>query len=150
MQALPGIDPIPTGVLTVLSVSGNKEDHSSLERIFGHSIEMLFTAQNISTARAVLHEHDVSVVFCERDLMPGTWIDILKHTSLLPHPPSLIVTSRLADERLWAEALNLGAWDVLAKPLDRGEVMRSVKTAWLHWHHQIQMPAMTLEVITAA
>jgi len=36
------------------------------------------------------------------------------------------VTSRLADERLWAEALNLGAYDVLAKPFDSTEAMRVV------------------------
>ena len=43
------------------------------------------------------------------------------------------MTSRAADERLWAEALNLGAYDVLAKPFDRTEVMRVVSMAWMHW-----------------
>jgi FixJ family two-component response regulator len=43
------------------------------------------------------------------------------------------VTSRLADEYLWAEALNLGAYDVLAKPFDTSEVMRVVASAWRHW-----------------
>ena len=49
----------------------------------------------------------------------------------------LIVTSRLADDRLWAEALNLGAYDVLAKPFERMELVRSVSSAWLHWLPQI-------------
>jgi len=62
----------------------------------------------------------------------------------------LIVASRLADDRLWAEALNLGAWDVLAKPFDRREVFRSVKSAWQHWHDQIQTPALAMNVMTAA
>ena len=48
--------------------------------------------------------------------------------------PEVIVTSRLADDRLWAEALNLGAYDVLTKPFDRHEVLRSVSFAWLNWH----------------
>ena len=43
------------------------------------------------------------------------------------------MTSRLADERLWAEALNLGAWDVLAKPFDTNEVIRTVSIAGQHW-----------------
>jgi DNA-binding response OmpR family regulator len=51
-------------------------------------------------------------------------------------PTPLIVTSRLADEKLWAEALNLGAYDVLAKPFDLSELVRSVNLAWLHWWHQ--------------
>ena len=58
---------------------------------------------------------------------------MLDHISLLPDPPLLIVTSRLADERLWAEALNLGAWDVLARPFDEDEVSRIVSVAGQHW-----------------
>ncbi len=58
---------------------------------------------------------------------------MLNHLSLFPDPPLLIVTSRLADERLWAEALNLGAWDVLAKPFDADEVIRIVTIACQHW-----------------
>jgi DNA-binding NtrC family response regulator len=38
----------------------------------------------------------------------------------------------LADEHLWAEALNLGAYDVLAKPFDPTEVVRTLSQAWLH------------------
>jgi DNA-binding response OmpR family regulator len=51
----------------------------------------------------------------------------------LSNPPFLIVTSRTADERLWAEALNLGAYDVLAKPYNQAEVIRVVSLAWLLW-----------------
>jgi DNA-binding response OmpR family regulator len=58
---------------------------------------------------------------------------MLDHLTLLPDPPLLIVTSRLADERLWAEALNLGAWDVLAKPFDADEVIRIIGIACQHW-----------------
>jgi FixJ family two-component response regulator len=39
----------------------------------------------------------------------------------------------VADERLWAEALNLGAWDVLAKPFEADEVIRIVDIAGAHW-----------------
>jgi DNA-binding response OmpR family regulator len=53
----------------------------------------------------------------------------------------LIVTSRLADEKLWAEALNLGAYDVLAKPFDRQELVRTANLAWLHWRHRHEFPA---------
>jgi DNA-binding response OmpR family regulator len=58
---------------------------------------------------------------------------MLERISLLSDPPLFIVTSRLADERLWAEALNLGAWDVLAKPFESDEVIRIVTIATQHW-----------------
>ena len=101
-------------------------------------------------ALSILGQHDISVVVCEGDLMPGKWTDVLKAINDLPHPPSLIVTSRLADDHLWAEALNLGAWDVLAKPFDRREVVQGVKSAWQHWHNQIQMGESMSRVMRAA
>lgn len=147
MRKQPGIATTTNGVLTVLSVSPFEEDNSCLEAIIGHSRWTLLKADKLPTARDLLQRHDISVVVCERDLMAGTWIDILKQIQPMPHPPSLIVTSKLADDRLWAEALNLGAWDVLAKPFNRSEVIRSVKRAWDHWRYQIPKPMM---VMTAA
>jgi len=134
-----------TGFLKVLSVSPVEEDHLFLQSIVGHSTWTLFKADCCFVALAVLQQHDISVVLCEHELVPGTWLDLLGQINDMPHPPSLVVTSRLADERLWAEALNLGAWDVLAKPFDRSEVLRSVKSAWQHWHDQMQAPLRTMQ-----
>jgi len=136
--------------LKVLSVSPVEEDHLSLEAIVGHSTWKLFKAQRLSAALAVLRQQDISVVLCERDLMPGSWIDMLENIRELSHPPSLIVTARLADERLWVEALNLGAWDVLAKPYEPIEVLRSVKIAWQHWYHQEPVSSAGMRLMRAA
>jgi DNA-binding response OmpR family regulator len=57
---------------------------------------------------------------------------LLEQLARLPDPPALVVTSRIADDSLWAEALNLGAYDVLAKPFDGAEVVRVVSLAWLN------------------
>jgi len=126
--------------LTVLSVSPIEKDHLSLQAIIGNSTWMMFQAPDLISALALLRQNEIAVVICERYLLPGTWIDLLEHLIALPKAPSLIVTSRLADERLWAEALNLGAWDVLAKPFDRIELIRSLKLAWDHWHKQTHTP----------
>jgi DNA-binding response OmpR family regulator len=58
---------------------------------------------------------------------------MLAHAGGMNDPPLLIVTSRLADDRLWTEALNLGAYDVIAKPFDRKEVDRILNLAWARW-----------------
>jgi DNA-binding NtrC family response regulator len=150
MRKQPGIASSSTGALTVLSVSPLEEDQLSLEAIVGHSTWRLFKADHIPSALTFLRQHKIAVVLCERDLQPGTWIDLLENIRHLPHPPSLIVASRLADDRLWAEALNLGAWDVLAKPFDRTEVIRSVKSGWQHWHNQTHMRATAVKIMTAA
>jgi CheY-like chemotaxis protein len=136
---------------TLLSISPIELDHLSLEAIIGHSRFRLFQAGDITSALILLQKHDFAVVLCERDLLPGTWIDLLDHITALPIPPSLIVTSRLADERLWAEALNLGAWDVLvSQPFIPSEVIRTVESAWRHWDNQIQIRATGMRKLTAA
>ena len=150
MRKQPGTATSPTESLTVLSISPFDEDHSYLEAIVRHSKWMLFIARDLVSARALLQRHDIAVVLCERDLLPGTWIDVLEHTNALPHPPSLIVTSRFADDRLWSVALNLGAWDVLAKPFNRNEAFRSVKSGWQHWHDQTHLLPAAGKVMTAA
>jgi len=150
MKTQPGITTKKTEFLTVLSVSPLEEDHLSLQAIAGRLEWKLVNADRVPLALALLQSHDVSVVVCERDLKPGTWVDMLEHIQPMPDPPSLIVTSRLADERLWAEALNLGAWDVLMKPFDRNEVIRSVKLAWSHWRTRIEMAARSIKTMRAA
>jgi DNA-binding response OmpR family regulator len=150
MRKQPGIASSPTGTLTVLSVSPLEEDHLSLQAMVGHSTWTLFNARDLVSALALLQQHEIPVVLCERDLLPGTWVEMLENIRHLPNAPSLIVASRLADERLWAEALNLGAWDVLAKPFDRSEVFRSVKSGWQRWYDQIHMRATVVEMMAAA
>jgi DNA-binding response OmpR family regulator len=74
-----------------------------------------------------------SVVICEDPLPDGSWRDVLETVQARGTPPALIVTSRLADNRLWAEVLNLGGHDVLAQPLRAQEVMWAVRSAHRQW-----------------
>jgi hypothetical protein len=76
------------------------------------------------------------IVLRDSNPLPGTWREMLDHVSLLPDPPLSIVTSRLADERSWAEALNLGAYDALAKPFDAVEVGRILSLVSQHWQNR--------------
>jgi DNA-binding NtrC family response regulator len=94
---------------------------------------ILSFAAGLASATPLLKDHRISIVLSECDLGPSTWRDVLAETSSLVHSPLLIVTSHVADGRLWAEALNLGAYDVLAKPFDPDEVLRSLNLAWLRW-----------------
>jgi FixJ family two-component response regulator len=82
------------------------------------------------------------VVLCETDVLPGTWRDLLEQVTRVPNAPAVIVSSRLADDRLWAEALNLGAWDVLARPFVKSEVVQAVSAAWRHWWNRQERPAL--------
>jgi len=120
--------------VTILSVSPTQDDHDSLERHLSSRKWKIHRTLSLSSAVALLQKVLIPLVVCERDLLPGTWKDMLDHLTLLRQPPYLIVTSRLADDHLWAEVLNVGGYDVLAKPFDRTEVKRILNLAWRHWH----------------
>ena len=90
-------------------------------------------ARTCREAFALLNTERVAVIICERSLPDGEWKDLLDKLAPLSVPPCLIVTSRAADEWLWAEVLNLGGYDVLAKPFDAEEVSRVVTLASRSW-----------------
>jgi hypothetical protein len=41
----------------------------------------------------------------------------------------MVVCSRLADEQLWAEVIQCGAFDLIPEPWDRNEVLRIIRSA---------------------
>jgi hypothetical protein len=53
---------------------------------------------------------------CDERLPDGSWRGVMRTLETLSDPRLLIVASHFADERLWAEVLNEGGFDVLAKP----------------------------------
>ena len=96
----------------------------------------LASGGDIPSAAARLQSEQSPIVLCERESVGGSWKDMLASVGRISAPPLLIVTSRTADEYLWAEALNLGAYDVLSKPYHAAEVMRVLSMAWLHWSNR--------------
>lgn len=89
----------------------------------------LFEAKDRKQALQSLERNPVQVVIAESDLPRWDWRKVLHDLRRMAFPPQLVVTSRTADEHLWAEVLNIGAYDVLAQPLDGEEVERVVAAA---------------------
>ncbi len=112
----------------VLSISAATEDRAALRRILRPISWEIVEAECCETAFRLLSNGSIATVIADDILPDGDWRRVLTHTLSRPHPPKLIVASHLADESLWAEVLNLGAYDLLAKPFDADEVRRVV---WL-------------------
>jgi hypothetical protein len=135
----------PTEIVEVVSLSTLEEDHISLNEIFHcpewagytQAVWLLHTILKPESAVGLFRDPRTRIVLCERDVKPNGWKGVLAILDTLAAPPLLIVTSRLADESLWSEALNLGAHDVLAKPFDAREVIRVLSLAWLHWKNNL-------------
>jgi DNA-binding response OmpR family regulator len=145
MDKPPGTRTEITGeIVPVICISPLDEDHFSLKRIVSSSKSdggpnwVFHAVSTLKSALPLLRTSDVPIVLCERDLGSTTWKEVLQELIMLPSPPLLIVSSRTADEHLWAEALNLGAYDVLAKPFDGDEVNRVLGFAWFHKKNELQ------------
>ncbi len=113
----------------VLVVGGFDSDLIALLDILSATDWTLYWNTNRADAVETLRRRPVGVVLCDRDLPDGGWKDVFRMIASLSSPPPLIVTSRFANERLWAEVLSMGGYDVLSKPFDADEVVRAVSLA---------------------
>jgi len=116
-----------------VQVSPNDEDHRALIHLLRPAGWSLDSALGRVEAMKSLETEPAPVVIVERDLPDGNWKTLNNQLMQMPFPTKLIVTCRLADERPWAEVLNLGGFDVLARPFYPREVLRSIDSAWRHW-----------------
>lgn len=124
----------PQAQITTLGVSPLPDDHSALMRIFARSRWQWGAVPTIAQARSWMAQRGApSVIICERDLPDGSWKHLFEETQALPLPPKFIVSSRLADEYLWVEVLNLGGHNVLSTPFDAREVSYVVRYAAESW-----------------
>ena len=134
----------PPGTIAVLSLSPSENDHAVLARTFRNSSLTLYPnrrltlqpSRTLASTLAVLRTHRIPIVLCDDDAYPETWREILRACQLLPAPPCVIVTSRMAGDRLWMDRLNEGAFDLLSMPFNPPDVMRIIHSAWIRWQNR--------------
>ena len=135
---------IPTDA--ILLISAHTGDHDSLQSIFRGSRWKLQGAWTASDGLKTIRRHhgEIPVVICEDSLPDGDWKRLLTQMDKMAVQPSLIVCSCLADERLWAEVLNLGAFDLLlGAPFEPEEVLRVTASAWSAWNRAARPGALS-------
>ena len=130
MQHLPAAR-APHENITLLAVTPEQGDRQVLESFLDHDGWNIQGANSIQEAASLLQE-EPALVLCERNLPDGSWRDVFRIAQKLATPPPVVVVSRSADDRFWAEVLNLGGYDVLLKPFERNEVSRVLRMAWGH------------------
>ncbi len=116
--------------ITLLTVSADQSDYQSLRDILEEDHWTVHGASSCGEALQFMRRSSPTVVACDHQLPDGSWKDLFKGVCMLSDPPPLIVVSRHADESLWAEVLNLGGYDVLAKPFEKNEVSRVLRMAF--------------------
>ena len=113
----------------ILFISGRQEDAGHLSKML-HALPLkLVHVRSLRQARNHLNQQEYDLILTEASLPDGNWLDVLHLTRESPKETEVIVTDPLADARFWAEALNLGAYDLLAQPFYEPEVRRILSNA---------------------
>jgi DNA-binding NtrC family response regulator len=110
-------------ILTVLP----DNDVQTLHGIIRPCGARLQRADSLDEVHEFLKSDPADVVLTDCNLPDKhDWKHVLEVIECSGGVQPLIVASRLADERLWAEVLNLGGFDVLATPFEAAEVVRVI------------------------
>ena len=112
------------GARTILLVSDSDENRTTLRQILDDEGWDVRESGGITETRALLKPEWPRVILTESRLPDGTWVDLLALATAVCPRAKVIVTAPHADEWLWAEVLNHGAFDLLNQPLDADEVLR--------------------------
>jgi DNA-binding response OmpR family regulator len=121
------------GFVSALMVGDYESDRILVHDVFRKLGWRLFEAHGRRRAIDCLQRNPVQVVLAEGGRTTWNWRHVLNDLRQLTHPPQLIVTSCTADDALWAEVLNVGGYDVLARPFQADEVERVVAAARRHF-----------------
>ncbi len=111
----------PSSLMIVLA---DDQERRSLEAIVSPCRWTVYQAAGCEEAIRFARHTRPRVLICDAELPDGGWRRIWKALSIAPRPPLFIVASCGPDERLWAEVLHAGGYDVLLKPF------RAEEAAW--------------------
>ena len=113
----------------ILCISGHQEDARQLSQMLKALPLVVDHVGTLQLARAQLRKQDYDVVLSEAALPDGNWLDVLHLVRETPREMKVVVTDPRADADFWAQALNLGAYDLLAQPFYEPEVRRILSNA---------------------
>jgi DNA-binding NtrC family response regulator len=118
----------------IVFVSKSEADYRTLREVAGLVSQSVLSCADVQQARKAIRQHDPEIVVCETQVREnGNWQELLEDARAAQS--LMLVVSRHADERLWAEVLNLGGFDVLSLPFDRDELRRALSSALRHSPH---------------
>ena len=108
----------------ILFVSGHPDDARRLVPMLQALPLIMEQVGTLEQARNKLQRGDYEIILTEAVLPDGDWLGALHLAREHPGDINVIVTDPQADARFWAEALNLGAYDLLTQPFYEPEVRR--------------------------
>lgn len=125
----------------ILFISGRQDISLELSEMLRGLPLIVHHVPSLQRARSRLSRNNYQVVLTEARLSDGNWLDVMHLVREDPRDLAVIVTDPQADARFWSEALNLGAYDLLAQPFYPPEVRRILTNACSRLAERLPMTA---------
>ena len=123
-------------ILAIVPKRANQRLLEAISQEAGWALTLSETPPVISSRR----QADVPpIIIYDRDLSPYRWSDVVGILTKTSPRPYVILLSPNADTNLWDELQRVGGSDILRTPVNRDNVLRVVKRAWLLWHNQVHV-----------
>ena len=106
------------------------ERRARMQRLLSEDDIDLNFAEGIADAQGKLSgpaRYDLA--FVDSELPDGSWRDLLQFVVASRKGCEMVVCSRCGDERLWAEVIQCGAFDLVPEPMERQEIRRIMHSA---------------------
>lgn len=114
---------------TILIVDDEAKARGPIGRMLSAEGYAILEAESLATAVATLQEHSPDVMILDFNLPDGHGLDLLRKLSATRPRPQTVIVTGTADVRTAVEALQLGAADLVEKPVDMDRLKAVVKRA---------------------
>ena len=136
--------------ITAMLIMSRERRPSLLEVLESCGIDVLPVCDCNEARRMLKTQPQVQVVLTDGALPDGDWRRVLEIVAE-DHPNvEVVVCSRLGDHRLWIDALEWGAYDLVAEPYQREEIQRIVEAAAARSYMRSLPPARAMSYKTRA
>ena len=115
--------------ITALLIMGRERRLPLLEALESCEIDVLAVCDFNEARRLLETQPQVQVVLTDTTLPDGDWRSALEMVAEVHANVEVVVCSRLGGSRLWIDALEVGAYDLLVEPYPREEMRRTVESA---------------------
>jgi len=113
--------PVPVRILIACCSTSPRETIAEILR--GWGADVVFAA-NVDEAQKILNEQTMSLVFCEADIVNGTFRDLLDAISRSRAAARLVAL--VHDEGGYRKAIQAGAFEAIPIPCQRSDVQWAV------------------------
>ena len=114
---------------TVLVIDDEQPNVDSLRKIFEREKLEVLTGSGGKEALAILPEQRVDVLVCDVMMPKIDGMDVLKATRQVSPETEVVLMTAYGTVELAVEAMKLGAYDFITKPVKRRDIVKAVRKA---------------------